>query len=120
MLAQTLTSSVPPILTNDVNVCYKQCVTKLTDEQIARIRQLRRAGYPMATIGKLFGVDRSVVAYHTKNLPQMRLDDFLKAMLPHMPLDGPPLPKGWSPTWNELTEMLNGSNPTEHEGGEDI
>ena len=84
-------------------------MTKLTLQQIARIQQLRRAGYPMATIAKLFGVERSVVAYHTKNLPRMKLEDFLKAMLPHTPLDGPPLPKGWSPTWNELSRLFKDS-----------
>jgi hypothetical protein len=26
-------------------------------------------------------------------------------MLPHTPKDGPPLPKGWSPTWNELSQL---------------
>ncbi len=81
---------------------------KLTPEQIARIQQLRRAGYPMATIGKLFGVDRSVIAYHTKNLPRVKLEDFLKTILPHLPLDGPPLPKGWSPTWNEIITVIQG------------
>ena len=84
-------------------------MTKLTLQQIARIQQLRRTGYPMATIAKLFGVERSVVAYHTKNLPRMKLEDFLKAMLPHTPLDGPPLPKGWSPTWNELSRLFKDS-----------
>lgn len=67
----------------------------------------------MATIAKLFGVERSVVAYHTKNLPRMKLEDFLKAMLPHTPLDGPPLPKGWSPTWNEVSQLLKGSELSE-------
>jgi len=23
-----------------------------------------------------------------------------------MPLEGPPLPKGWSPTWNELSQLF--------------
>ena len=60
----------------------------------------------MATIAKLFGVERSVINYHTKNLPRMKLEDFLRTMLPHTPLDGPPLPKGWSPTWHELAELF--------------
>jgi len=86
---------------------------KLTSEEIARIRQLRRAGYPLATIAKLFGVERSLVAYHTKNLPHIKLEDFLKAMMPHTPLQGPPLPKGWSPTWSELSQHFKGSNLVE-------
>ena len=91
---------------------------KLTAEQIARIRQLRSVGYPMATIAKLYGVDRSVVAYHTNNLPQIRLEDFLKAMLPHTPIDGPPLPKGWSPTWSELSQLFKDSKRRIEETGE--
>jgi len=87
-------------------------MTKLTPEQIARIQQLRRAGYPMATIGKLFGVERSVIAYHTKNLPRMKLEDFLKTILPHTPPNGPPLPKGWTPTWKELSKLLADSKLT--------
>jgi len=79
---------------------------KLSNEEVARIQQLRRAGYPMATIAKLFGVERSVISYHTKNLPRMKLEDYLRTMLPHTPLDGPPLPKGWSPTWRELAKLV--------------
>jgi len=73
----------------------------------------------MATIARLFGVDRSVVAYHTKNLPHIELDDFLKAVLPHTPLDGPPLPRGWSPSWRELSQLLKASEETEEEGMEE-
>jgi len=80
---------------------------KLSSEDIARICQLRRAGYPLATIAKLFGVERSVVAYHSKNLPHIRLEDFLKAILPHTPVEGPPLPKGWSPNWHELSQLID-------------
>lgn len=90
-------------------------MNKLIPDEIARIQQLRRAGYPLATIAHLFGVERSVVAYHTKNLPHIRLEDFLQAMLPHMPLEGPPLPKGWSPTWSELSQLLKDSKSVEHE-----
>lgn len=95
-------------------------MNKLTPEQIARIRQLRNVGYPMATIAKLFGVERSAVAYHTKNLPHMQLEDFLKAMMPHTPLEGPPLPKGWSPTWSELSQLFKGSKSAEDEEAEAI
>jgi len=90
-------------------------MSKLRPEEIARIRQLRSAGYPMATIAKLFGVERSVVAYHTNNLPHIQLEDFLKAMMPHTPLEGPPLPKGWSPTWVELSQLFKGSKLAEEE-----
>lgn len=69
----------------------------------------------MATIAKLFGVERSVVAYHTKNLPRIKLEDFLKAMMPHTPPKGPPLPKGWSPTWKEIKQFSKGSKETEEE-----
>jgi hypothetical protein len=60
----------------------------------------------LATIAKLFGVERSVIAYHTKNIPHMELSDFLKAIIPHTPLDGPPLPTGWGPTWDELMQFI--------------
>lgn len=47
-------------------MCYmrviNRCLKKLTSEQTTRIQQLRSVGYPMATIAKLFGVERSVVA----------------------------------------------------------
>lgn len=72
----------------------------------------------MATIAKLFGVERSAVAYHTKNLPQMQLEDFLRAMMPHTPLEGPPLPKGWAPSWSELSALFKGSKLAEDEEAE--
>lgn len=73
----------------------------------------------MATIAKLFGVERSVIAYHTKNLPHIQLEDFLKAIMPHTPLEGPPLPKGWSPTWGELLQLFKDSKSAEQgEAGE--
>jgi len=100
---------------NVINICHNQSMKKLTAEEIARIQQLRSVGYPMATIAKLFGVDRSVVAYHTKNLPYIQLEDFLKAMMPHTPLEGPPLPKGWSPTWRELSQLFKGSKLAEED-----
>ena len=67
---------------------------------------MRRVGYPMATIAKIYGVDRSVIAYHTNNLPKMKLEDFLKAILPHTPIEGPPLPREYSPSWKELGQLL--------------
>lgn len=88
---------------------------RLKTDEITRIQQLRRAGYPLATIAKLFGIERSIVAYHTKNLPRMPLEKFLKAMMPHMPLEGPPLPKGWSPTWSEISQLLEDSKVEERQ-----
>jgi hypothetical protein len=92
---------------------------KLAPDQVTRIQQLWRAGYPAATIGRLFGVERSVITYHCKNIPSLELEDFLKAMLPHTPLDGPPLPNGWSPTWRELIQLVKGAKLTEKQGVED-
>jgi hypothetical protein len=46
----------------------------------------------------------------------MKLEDFLKTIMPHTPLDGPPLPKGWSPTWRELSQLFKDSEPSGENG----
>lgn len=82
---------------------------KLSDGQIARMQQLVKVGYPIATVAKLFDVDRSVVSYHVKNIKRIQLEQFLSAMLPHTPLQGPPLPRGWTPTWSQLSKQIKTS-----------
>jgi hypothetical protein len=69
------------------------------------MRQLRRAGFSLLTIAKAFETDRETVYYHVKSDGKGNLVDFVKAVLPHLPLSGPPLPRGYSLAWVESRRL---------------
>ena len=75
---------------------------RLSDPEIQRARQLHRAGFSLEKIAKTLGVSRVAIFNHVKNDSKGDLIDFIKALLPHLPLDGPPLPQGYSLRWIEM------------------
>jgi len=78
---------------------------RFTKEEVNRMRQLRRAGFSLLTIAKAFETDRETVYYHVKSDGKGDLVDFIKAILPHLPSSGPPLPCGYSLTWVESRKL---------------
>lgn len=83
--------------------------------EIARMKQLRRAGFAPRAIGKAMGFDEVTIWYHTKNVNGLEPWEYIKAILPHMPVEGPPFPRGYSLTWDEL-HKLEADQQKEKEG----
>jgi len=69
------------------------------------MRQLRKAGFSLLTIARVFETDRETVYYHVRSDSKGNLVEFAKALLPHLPSKGPPLPRGYSLTWVESRKV---------------
>jgi len=67
--------------------------------------QLRKAGFSLLTIARVFETDRETVYYHVRSDGKGNLVEFAKALLPHLPSSGPPLPRGYSLTWVESRRL---------------
>jgi hypothetical protein len=69
------------------------------------MKQLRSGGFSLETIAKVFATDRETVYYHVKNSKKGDLVELAKALIPHLPLEGPPLPRGYSLRWVETYKL---------------
>lgn len=79
-------------------------------EEIDRMKKLRRIGFGYSTIARVMGTSREEVYHHVKNVTGRKsLADFFESLLPYLPPDGPPLPKGYYPSWPEIIEALRKS-----------
>lgn len=78
---------------------------RFSKHEINRMKQLRRAGFNLSTIAQVFDSDRETIWYHVKADGKGNLADFVKALLPHLPTSGPPLPRGYSLTWAESRKL---------------
>lgn len=78
---------------------------RFTEDEINRMKRLRAAGFSLSTIAQVFDTDRETVWYHVKSDGKGNLADFVKALLPHLPTKGPPLPRGYSLTWVESRKL---------------
>ena len=76
-----------------------------SEQDIRRMRQLWRAGFSLSTIARVFNTEPQVVHYHVRMNSKGSLVDFIKALLPHLPTEGPPLPEGYSLTWVEQSKL---------------
>lgn len=74
------------------------------------MRQLRRGGFSLEVIAKVFDTDRESVFYHVKNDKKGSLAELAKALLPHLPFEGPPLPQGYSLRWAEILMLGSKKN----------
>ena len=91
---------------------------RLSDSEIQRARQLYHAGFSLEKIAKALGVSKVAIFNHVKDDSKGDLIDFIKALLPHLPLDGPPLPQGYSLRWIEMKRLADQDKPEEWPEGE--
>lgn len=78
---------------------------RATPTEIKRMRQLRRAGFLPSAIGKAMGFDGVTIWLHTKDVDGLKPWEYVRAILPHIPLEGPPFPQGYSLNWEELNRL---------------
>jgi len=80
---------------------------RFSPEEIDKMKKLRRIGFGYSTIARVMGTSREEVYHHVKNVTGRKsLAEFLESLLPYLPPDGPPLPKGHYPNWSEIIEAL--------------
>jgi hypothetical protein len=78
---------------------------RFSQQEISRMKQLWVAGFSLSTIAQVFDTDRETVWYRVKSDGKGNLADLAKALLPHLPTKGPPLPSGYSLTWVESRKL---------------
>lgn len=92
-------------------------VKRLSEEEVQRARQLYRAGFSLEKIAKALGVSKVAIFNHVKDDTKGDLADFVKALLPHLPHHGPPLPRGYSLRWIEMKRLADQHKPREKTEG---